>query len=49
MEARLVDAARARELQRRAEKFIESPLTFPFGLMIRRVLEELELWEGGSD
>lgn len=47
-EVMLVDAGKVRRVRDRAIKLRENVPTYVFGTLIKQVLEDLDLWEGGT-
>lgn len=47
-EVMLVEAKRVRSVRERAVKLRENAMTYVFGTLIKQVLEDLDLWEGGT-
>lgn len=47
-EVMLVEAKRVRSVRERAVKLRENAMTYIFGTMIKQILEDLDLWEEGT-
>ena len=47
-EVMLVEAGRVHSVRERAAKLRENAMTYIFGTLIKQVLEDLDLWEEGT-
>lgn len=47
-EVMLVEARKVRSVRERAVKLRENAMTYVFGTLIKQVLEDLDLWEEGT-
>lgn len=47
-EVMLVEAGRVRSVRERVVKLRENAMTYVFGTLIKQVLEDLDLWEEGT-
>lgn len=47
-EVTLVETGKVRSVRERAVKLRENAMTYVFGTLIKQVLEDLDLWEDGT-